>query len=58
MISITVSQEVLDRIWALKRPGERTEDAILARVLASVADDDEGRLKAYEEADQDIQSTN
>ncbi len=58
MPSITVSQEVLDRIWSLKESGEKTEDAILARVLASEAPDSESRLRAYEKADQDIQSTN
>ncbi len=58
MPSITVSQDVFDRIWSLKEPGEKTEDAILKRVLGSPADDDESRLRAYEKADQDIQSTN
>ena len=58
MPSITVSQDVFDRIWSLKEPGEKTEDAILERVLGSPAGYDESRLRAYEKADQDIQSTN
>ena len=58
MPAITVSQEVFDRIWALKESGDTSEDQILARVLGSSPSDDESRLRAYEKADQDIQSTN
>ncbi len=58
MPSITVSQDVFDRIWSLKQPGEKSEDDILARVLGSESPDTEGRLRDYEKADQDIQSTN
>ena len=58
MPSITVSQDVYDRIWSLKEPGEKSEDVILKRVLDSPASDDESRLRAYAKADQDIQSTN
>ncbi len=58
MPSITVSRDVFDRIWSLKEPGEKSEDQILKRVLGSFPSDDESRLRAYEEADQDIQSTN
>ena len=58
MPSITVSQEVYDRIWSLKRPGEKSESEILDRVLGSEPTDSESRLRDYEKADQDIQSTN
>ena len=58
MPSITVSQEVYDRIWSLKRPGEKSESDILGRVLGSEPPDSESRLRDYEKADQDIQSTN
>ena len=58
MPSINVSQEVYDRLWSLKGPGEKTEDEILARVLGTISPDDKSRLRAYEKADQDIQSTN
>ncbi len=58
MPSITVSQDVYDRIWSLKEPGEKSEDVILKRVLGAPTSDDESRLRAYAKADQDIQSTN
>ena len=58
MPSITVSRDVYDRIWSLKKAGEKSEDEILARVLNAPDIDDESRLEAYEKADQDIQSTN
>ncbi len=58
MPSITVSQDVFDRIWSLKQPGEKSEDEILKRALGSPASDSESRLRDYEKADQDIQSTN
>ncbi len=58
MPSITVSQNVFDRIWSLKEPGDKTEDQILERVLGSPSSDDESRIRAYEKADQDTQSTN
>ncbi len=55
MPSITVSKVVFERIWSLKEPGEKSENDILKRVLGSEAD---SRLREYEKADQDIQSTN
>ena len=58
MPSITVSQDVFDRIWSLKQAGEKSEDVILKRVLETPASDDDSRLTAYAKADQDIQSTN
>ena len=58
MPSITVSRELFDRIWSLKQAGEKSEDDILARVLSSEPPDSEDRLRDYEKADQDIQSTN
>jgi hypothetical protein len=58
MPSITVSQDVFDRIWSLKEAGDKSEDQILARVLKAPPGDDESRIKAYEKADQDTQSTN
>jgi len=58
MPSITVSRDVYERIWSLKRQGEKTEDEILKRVLGAPPSDAESRLRDYEQADQDIQSTN
>lgn len=58
MPSITVSRDVYQRIWSLKKPGEKTEDAILKRVLGAPPSDVESRLRDYEQADQDTQSTN
>lgn len=58
MPSITVSRDVYERIWSLKQAGEKTEDEILGRVLGAPPSDAESRLRDYEQADQDIQSTN
>ncbi len=58
MPSITVSQELFDRIWSLKRAGEKSESESLERVIGPSSPDGEGRLRDYEKADQDIQSTN
>jgi len=58
MPSITISQDVFDRIWSLKQADDKSEDQILARVLNAPPADDESRIRAYEKADQDIQSTN
>jgi predicted CopG family antitoxin len=58
MPSITVSKVVFERIWSLKEPGEESENDILKRVLGSDTSDVDSRLRDYEKADQDIQSTN
>lgn len=58
MPSITVSDDVLGHIRSLKESGEETEDQILRRVLAGIVAERERLLKAYEKADQDVQSTN
>ncbi len=58
MPSITVSDEVLQRIRSLRDTGEETENEILARVLAIAESDREDRLRAYEASEQDTQSTN
>lgn len=57
MPTITVSDDVLQKIKALKKNPDETEDAVLTRVLESAADR-EARLRAYEKAEQDISSTN
>jgi predicted CopG family antitoxin len=58
MPSITVSDHVLERIRSLKQGRDATEDEVLRRILDQVHSDREGRLRAYENTDQDIQSTN
>lgn len=58
MPKIDLSDRVLDLIRSLRAAGETTEDQTLARILAAVADDRDARLRAYERAEQDIQSTN
>lgn len=57
MPTITVSDDVLQKINALKKTPDETEDAVLTRVLENAADR-EARLRAYEKAEQDISSTN
>ena len=58
MPSITVSDHVLERIRSLKQAREATEDEVLRRILDQVHSDRESRLRAYENTDHDIQSTN
>lgn len=58
MVKIEVSERVLDLIRDLRATGETTETATLERVLADAIADREERLRAYERAEQDIQSTN
>ena len=58
MPSITVSEHVLGLIRALKRTGEKSEDEILRRIVEQAKSDKESRLRAFEAAEQDTQSTN
>jgi hypothetical protein len=58
MAKIDVSPRVLDLIRALRATGETTETETLERVLGEAAADLDERLRAYERAEQDVQSTN
>lgn len=58
MPTITVSDDVLAQLLALRESGEDTEDDTLRRILTAAAADKENRLKAYEKAEQDVSSTN
>ena len=58
MPTITVSEEVLRKLRALRRQGEVTDDQVLERVVNAAAGEQEKRLRAYEAAEQDTQSTN
>ena len=58
MAKIDVSPRVMDLIRALRATGETTETETLERVLGSAAADLDERLRAYERAEQDVQSTN
>ena len=58
MAKIDVSPRVLDLIRALRATGETTETETLERVLGEAAADLDERLRAYEQAEQDVQSTN
>lgn len=58
MPTIDVSQNVLRLIRALRRTGEKTENDTLERLLRDLSSAREEALRKYEEAEQDIQSTN
>ncbi len=58
MPTIVVSEEVLKKLRALRRPGEVTDDRILERIVAEAAGEQEKRLRAYEAQEQDTRSTN
>ncbi|MEX2453621.1 MAG: hypothetical protein WD470_02900 [Rhodospirillaceae bacterium] len=58
MPQIDVSEQVMILIRSLKAAGETTENETLARVLGDVAADRDDRLRKYEQAEQDVQSTN
>ncbi len=58
MPSITVSEDVLGLIRALRQTGEKSEDEILRRILEHAKSEKESRLRAFEAADQDTSSTN
>ncbi len=58
MPSITVSEDVLGLIQALKRTGEMSEEDTLRRVLDDAVSERDRRLRAFEAAEQDTQSTN
>lgn len=58
MPSITVSEDVLGLIQALRQTGEKSEDEILRRILEQAKSDKESRLRAFAAAEQDTSSTN
>ena len=58
MPTITVSEDVLKKLRALRRPGEVTDDQVLERIVGAAAGEQEKRLRAYEAAEQDTRSTN
>jgi len=58
MPSITVSEDVLGLIRALRQTGEKSEDEILRRILEQAKSDKESRLRAFAAAEQDTSSTN
>lgn len=58
MPTITVSEEVLKKLRALRRPGEVTDDQVVERIVDAAGEDREKRLRAYEAAEQDTRSTN
>ena len=58
MPKITVSEDVLKKLRALRRPGEITDDQVLERIVGEATGEQEERLRAYEAQEQDIQSTN
>ena len=58
MPTIVISEEVLKKLRALRRPGEVADDRILERIVDEAAGEQEKRLRAYEAQEQDIQSTN
>ncbi len=58
MPSITVSEDVLGLIQALKRAGEESEEDTLRRILDDAVSERDRRLRAFEAAEQDTQSTN
>ncbi|MDE0058248.1 MAG: hypothetical protein OXI22_14650 [Defluviicoccus sp.] len=58
MPDITVSEDVLKKLRALRRPGEITDDQVLERIVGEASGERERRLRAYEAQEQDIQSTN
>ncbi len=58
MPTIVVSEEVLKKLRALRRPGEVTDDQVLERIVDAASGEKEKRLRAYEAQEQDTQSTN
>ena len=58
MAKIEVSGRVLELIRDLRATGETTESETLERILGNAAADREDQLRAYERAEQDVQSTN
>ena len=58
MPSITVSEDVIGLIRALKRAGEKSDDETLRQILEHAKSDMKSRLRAFEAAEQDTSSTN
>ena len=58
MPTIDVSQNVLRMIRSLRTAGEKTENDTLERLLGDLSAAREEALRKYEEAEQDIKSTN
>lgn len=58
MPTIELSEDVHALLRSLAKNADETEDNILKRVLSTVTEDRAAALKAYEQAEQDITSTN
>ena len=58
MPTIEVTDDVIALIRSFARNDDETEDAVLSRILTAVSEDRAAALKAYEQAEQDITSTN
>src|SRR5438105_13498117 len=53
MREVQVSTEVFARIWALRGPGEETEDAVLRRVLCHESEEDSNGSAVHRRVDAD-----
>ena len=58
MPTIEISDDVHALMWSLARKPDETDDALLRRVLSAASKDREAAMKAYEQSEQDIASTN
>lgn len=58
MPTIEISDEVHKLMRSLERTKNETDSDLLRRVLSAVAEDRSAALKAYEQAEKDITSTN
>ena len=58
MPTITVSEGLLKKLRALRRPGEVTDEQVLERIVGAASGEREKRLRAYEAQEQDTRSTN
>ena len=58
MPTIDVSQKVLRTIRSLRMAGEKTENETLERLLRDLSTARDQALREYEQAEQDIESTN
>ncbi len=58
MPTITISDEVLKKLRALRRPGEIADGQVLERIVGEASGEQEKRLRAYAAQEQDTRSTN
>ena len=56
--TIEISDDVHALMWSLARKPDETDDALLRRVLSAASEGREAAMKAYEQSEQDITSTN